>query len=175
MHDHPHQRSPCGTPRCSDPKPSSPTSRAVPRLLPCALAFGRCHQPDCSPTGTPGALGTLCAPTLLPRQPRGQPEATAGLTVLQQVLMLFKGVLAFHRAHNSQRVFLAALATLNTSPPCTSPRAQPPALPKPGVQHLTWHKSTALDAHASLGSHQPERGRKGRHLSVPCREAQLAV
>lgn len=36
--------------------------------------------------------------------------------------MLFKGVLVFHRAHNSQRVFLAALATLNTSSPMHIPK-----------------------------------------------------
>lgn len=36
--------------------------------------------------------------------------------------MLFKGVFAFHRAHNSQRVFLAALDTLNTSSPMHIPR-----------------------------------------------------
>lgn len=26
------------------------------------MALGCCHQPGCSPTGIPGALGTLCAP-----------------------------------------------------------------------------------------------------------------
>lgn len=65
--------------------------------------------------------------------------------------MLLKGVLAFPRTHHSQRVFLAALATLNTSSPLHFHKGTATALPKAGVQHLTWHKSTALDARASPG------------------------
>lgn len=44
--------------------------------------------------------------------------------------MLFKGVLAFHRVHNSQRVFLAALATLNTSSPMQLPKGTATSLSK---------------------------------------------
>lgn len=41
--------------------------------------------------------------------------------------MLFKGVLTFHRAHSSHRVFLAALATLNTSSPLHLPKGTSPS------------------------------------------------
>ena len=75
-----------------DPKPSGPASRALPKLLPSAVALGCCHQPGRSPTGTSwGTRHPRHPQTLRPRQPRGQPEATPGHTALQRVPVLFKG------------------------------------------------------------------------------------
>lgn len=122
-----------------------------PGCSPVPWPLGAATSLTAHPLAPPGHWAPSVPPTLLPWQPRGQPEATAGLTVLQQVLMLLKGVLAFHRAHNSQRMFLAALATLNTSSPMHFPRgtATSPSKTQGATPDLA-QEHRALDAHGEL-------------------------
>lgn len=141
---------------CPDPKPSSPTSQALPRLLPSAVAQGCRHQPGRSPAGIPGALGTLRAPRPSCHSSLGtspKPRQVAPPCSGSQRSLRCWGVLCFPESTLlfPEGYFVVAPAVLETSSPLAPPQGHnrwQAAPPKMGATPDR-HKNVAPDACAS--------------------------